>query len=200
MNGFDVAVVPTARVSEPGNGEVDIFPLSIDEKFLQDLLTELFVEHWQDIQFGSLIQGSVLEISLPSAPSLVRSLDGYLTIACGDALHFHLCIGINRGSRRKPVPEGLQQHRKVARAEFYRFLNSKLQPVSWGLRLFNGANEQMLTVYLPNPFLADNGRRLAEPDWSKLALWQKLRVKYLGLEARDDSDYLASRFEHCACC
>jgi hypothetical protein len=199
MNTTSVASLVEQSSTEPGNGTIETFPLSTETETLLELLTELFAENWMSIQFGILIQGSVLEISLPHAPTLVRLLDGYLTITFGNTLHFHLCIGTNRGPRQQPTSEALQKHRKVSRAELYRYLNNKSQPVSWGLRLFNGEEEHMLTVYLPNPLLTDEGRKATIPDWEKLKLWQHLRAKYLGLEPVDSKDYLAKKFVHCCC-
>jgi hypothetical protein len=65
------------------------------------------------------------------------------------------------------------------------------------LQLFNGADEQQITVLLPNPFLeAKTDRFLKEPDWSRLALWDKLRARWFGLREPDPIDRSASRFRH----
>ena len=50
----------------------------------------------------------------------------------------------------------------------------------WGILLWNGAEEQMITLYLPSPFLDDRLKPMREPDWSRLALWNQLRARYLG--------------------
>jgi hypothetical protein len=68
-------------------------------------------------------------------------------------------------------------------------------PVGWGLRLFNGKDEQQLTVFLPNPFLSDELKPLPEPDWTRLNLWNHLRQSCLGLE-QDPKDRSAKRFSH----
>ena len=49
---------------------------------------------------------------------------------------------------------------------------------SWGLRLWNGLDEQMLTVFFPNPYLTDEQKILKEPDWNRLALWKQFREAY----------------------
>lgn len=49
------------------------------------------------------------------------------------------------------------------------------------MRLFNGRDEQMMTVMLPNPFLTNDQQMRDEPEWGQLELWDKLREKYLGL-------------------
>jgi len=49
--------------------------------------------------------------------------------------------------------------------------------VSRGVRLFNGKNEQQITVLLPNPFLdRETDKILRKPDWSRLYLWDQLWV------------------------
>lgn len=68
-------------------------------------------------------------------------------------------------------------------------------PVSWGLRLFNGAGEQQLTVMLPNPFLSESEGILKTPDWNRLFLRDALRQRYLGLQA-DPRDRSAKAFAH----
>ncbi len=180
-------------VTEPGNGTLELFPLDTSATTLVPLCTELFRDHWAAIRFGVLIQGSVLEIRAPAAPVTVAMLDGYLTVAF-DAWHLHICIDAHRGLDQ-PVDSRLAYHRRTARAEFYRRLDPDARPVSWGLRLFNGKDEQQLTVFLPNPFLDDDDKHLASPDWARLTLWDDLRRRYLGL-ATDPRDRTALRFVH----
>jgi hypothetical protein len=72
-----------------------------------------------------------------------------------------------------------------------------MTPVSWGLRLFNGKNEQQITVLLPNPFLdAETDKVLREPDWSRLALWDKLRARWFGMTEPDAFDRSGTGFRH----
>ena len=82
---------------ELGVGPVEMFRLEPSEDFLRQLLTEIFVEHWRHIVFGSLIQGAVFELTA-EAPGEVSMLDGYLTAVFGRS-HLHLCIGEHRGRR-----------------------------------------------------------------------------------------------------
>lgn len=181
-------------VVEPGNGTVEIFSMEPSEAGLVALCTEIFREHWEAIRFGLLIQGAVYEIKAPGAPQRVGMLDGYLTVNFGD-WHFHLCIGEHKGTAEKPVEAELARHRRTARAEFYRVLDDAGHSMSWGFRLFNGNDEQQLTVFLPNPFLSDDDEYLPAPDWSRLALWDRLRARHLGL-GPDPRDRLAERFVH----
>lgn len=179
-------------VDEPGMGRLEIFRLDASEALLHALLKDIFENHWREIVFGTLIQGAVFEIRAPNAPTHVSLLDGYLTVNFG-AWHFHVCIGPHKGTRRNPTDAALARHRRTARAELYRKLDDRDAPVSWGLRLFNGNDEQQLTVFLPNPFLTDRDRPLKKPDWSRLELWDRLRRDYLGL-GPDDKDRSGTGF------
>ncbi|MFQ5913130.1 MAG: hypothetical protein ACE5JS_08105 [Nitrospinota bacterium] len=70
----------------------------------------------------------------------------------------------------------------MGKAAFFRYLNREGASTSWGIRLWNGKGEQMLTFFLPNPYYGEGGR-FGTPDWSKLALWNQLRETHLGLPA-----------------
>lgn len=180
-------------IEEPGMGTLEIFPLAADETTLRTLLTEIFNEHWSAVRFGPLIQGAVFEIAAPQLPRGIGMLDGYLTVDFG-SWHFHLCIGEHRGSPGHPTPPDLARHRQTARAEFYRNVTGGA-PISWAFRMFNGAGEQQMTVMLPNPFLSDEMGILKTPDWTQLAIWDRLRKRYLGLEP-ELRDRSASAFVH----
>jgi hypothetical protein len=191
----DVMVRPE-RVVDPDGATVEVFPLPTDETSLLALLRSLFEDHWAEITFGPIIQGAAWEIRAPHAPTRVGMLDGYLTVAFG-ATHFHLCIGPHKGTKRDPAPEALARHRRTARAELYRRLDHSGAPISWGLRLFNGQDEQQATILLPNPFLsADSEKVLKVPDWSRLALWDQIRARWLGLSEPDPFDRSGRRFTH----
>ncbi len=179
------------RVNEAGNGLLEIFPLSTETAFLQTLITDIFENYWDQIHFGTSVQGGVWEVRAPNAPVRVSMMDGYLTVDFG-LWHFHLCIGEHKGSRKNPCPPELAQHRRTARAELYRHLREDGRPSSWGLRLFNGKDEQQMTVFLPNPYLTVEQKILKEPCWEHLAMWDHLRKTYLGLEP-DPVDRDASR-------
>ena len=174
-------------VEEPGMGRLEIFALKPEASVLEALLREIFSEHWDKVQFGPLIQGAAWEIEASGPPQKIGLHDGYLTVDFGH-WHFHICIGEHRGTRHDPVPPELAAHRRTSRAEFYRMINREGTPDSWGLRLFNGRDEQQITIFLPNPFLSAE-MKFQKPDWTRLALWDHLRRKYLGLapEARDRS-------------
>ncbi len=181
-------------VTEPGMGKLEVFALDTSEDSLLALLTDLFENWWRDVYFGPLIQGAAWEIKAPGAPKRISLLDGYVTVDFG-AWHFHLCIGPHKGSPKSPTPPELAAHRRTKRAELYRQLTADGTPSSWGLRLLNGKDEQQMTVFLPSPFLSDELKPLAEPDWSRLALWDHLRQTYLGL-APDPKDRTGTKFVH----
>jgi hypothetical protein len=148
---------------------------------LLSLCKDLFVDHFRRIRFGPCIQGAVFELELASEPEAFSLLDGYLTVTLppGPA-HFHLCIGETRGLGRDRTPDALAQQRQCRRAAFVRTLRaSDCTPGSWAVRLWNGAGEQMVTVFLPSPFLDDALRRIPA-DYARLSLWNDLRARYLG--------------------
>lgn len=185
------ATSPAVRC-EPGMGTVEVFALPVDEPTLLAVLRDVFENHWDEIRFGVLIQGAVFEIRAP-VPPRIGTLDGYVTVDLG-ASHFHICIGEHRGEPRQPVTAELARHRRCHRAELYRVLHDDA-PVAWGLRMFNGADEQQLTIMLPNPFLDDDQEPLTIPDWNRLSCWDELRGTYLALEP-DPRDRTALRFHH----
>ncbi len=194
MKPESLAPAPARTVVEPGMGTLEIFPLDTSQHALFALLQDLFQNHWSQIRFGPLIQGAAWEIRAPNAPRKIALYDGYLTVEFG-AWHFHLCIGPTRGPGSHPTDPALATHRRTARAELYRQLDTEGRPNSWGLRLFNGKDEQQLTVFLPSPFLSDEMQPLPVPDWSRLAMWDALRREYLGL-GPDPKDRTGTRFEH----
>ncbi|BDV40546.1 hypothetical protein DSM21852_37990 [Methylocystis bryophila] len=126
------------RVSEPDGTPLDVFPLPTDPASLEELIRDLFENHWRDIVFGTLIEGAAWEMRADGPPSKIGVLDGYITVAFG-VPHFHICIGETKGFPNNPTPPELAQRRRTARAEFYRRMRRACVPMSWGLRLFNGA-------------------------------------------------------------
>lgn len=162
-------------VDEPGLGRVETWPIPTDEDTLWMLLQDIFHGHWQHIRFGTMVPGAVWEIRAPNAPTRASLLDGYATVDFG-AWHFHLCIGEFSGA----APD-VAARRRTGRAEFYRLSNSESAPKSWGVRLYTQAGDQQLTVFLPNPFLGEDGTRAAAPHWNKLAAWDRLRSDMLGI-------------------
>jgi hypothetical protein len=190
------ASVVSRRVIDDDGHVIEIFPLAPDEGTLEQLLRELFESHWDKLVFGPIIQGAAWEFQAPHAPTHVGLLDGYLTVAFG-ASHFHLCIGPTQGPRHNPTPDALAQHRRCARAEFFRRLDRAGAPTSWGLRLWNGHGEQQATIVFPNPFLSADGTKiLREPDWSRLTLWDELRDRYIGVRGPDPVDRSGTGFRH----
>jgi hypothetical protein len=185
-------VAAAYRTTEDRIDDLEVFPVPADEKTLQDLLTIMFAEHWRSIRFGTLIQGAVHEIAATEPPRTTM-LDGYLTIDLGNS-HLHLCIGEHRGATDRPVDPELARRRRCAHAELQRqWIDGA--PGSWMFRMFNGDGDQMMTVLLPNPYLDDRDRVLDEPDWSRLALWNELRARFLDLPP-DQVDRSAGGFAH----
>jgi hypothetical protein len=148
--------------------------VAVEGDGVERLLTELFTEYWDKLTVGPLIEGAAYEIQFAARPT-VTMLDGYLTVDTG-AWHFHLCVNDHRGT-----PSSEQARiRRVARAAFFRTEGDSCAPSTWGLRLWNGRGEQMITILFPNAHFDEEWRRLAEPRWEKTALWQELRRRYAG--------------------
>jgi hypothetical protein len=184
------------RVIDPDGATVEIFPLPTDEASLLDLMRDLFQNHWRDITFGPMVQGAAWEMRAPAAPDKIGMFDGYLTVAFG-VPHFHICIGEHKGPHSNPVSPELAHHRRTSRAEMYRRLTRAGTPVSWGIRLFNGKNEQQITVLLPNPFLdRETDKVLKVPEWDRLELWDRLRARWFGLAEPDPFDRSGKGFCH----
>ncbi|MDH3715493.1 MAG: hypothetical protein OET44_16785, partial [Gammaproteobacteria bacterium] len=168
-------------VDRAGGGREEFYSLSTDEAYLRELIEYIFHEYWQGLVFGPIIEGAAFEITCAHTPVSITLLDGYLTVHFGRT-HFHLCIGENRGSPDSPTLPELRARRRTARAEPVRGLDSDGAPQTWSLRLFNGAGEQQLTVFFPNPFLTSDDRIAKAPDRSQLAAWEDVAARYLGLE------------------
>lgn len=171
---------PPVTATESG-GREQRWALPVDEARLLDLVTLLFEEHWHEMWFGVLVEGAAWEVAAPNAPERISMFDGYATVDFG-RWHFHLCIGEHTASG-----EELGRVRRCSSAELYRSLSTDDSPTSWGVRLFNGRGDQMMTVMLPSPFLTETQQLLEEPDWVKLTAWDRLRERFLGLgpDARD---------------
>jgi nitrile hydratase accessory protein len=180
-------------LDELGMGRLEPFPLPTDEPTLLSMLRELFENWWDVIRFGPLLQGAVYEIKLGRPPDRISMLDGYATVDLGD-WHFHVCIGEHRGVPGDGVEPELARIRRCSRAELYRMIHDDA-PVSWGFRMYNGADEQQLTVLLPNPFLDADQQVSESPNWDALACWDRLRERFLGLPP-DRRDRSARRFHH----
>jgi hypothetical protein len=184
MELYDIAIKPPAW--DFASGKVLRLPAMegrSDQELgtLLSLLKRLFIDNWRHITFGICIQGAVFELQMSEQPRGFSMLDGYLTIVIPPGVaHLHLCIGAHRGLGKLTTPEAWQQKRPCARAVLYRKISGDTcTPAYWGLQLWNGANEQMLNVFLPSAFLDDDMKRTA-PNWSRLELWNDLRARYLG--------------------
>lgn len=136
----------------------------------RDLLAELFGLHWREIRFGVLGGGVEWEIQAAQPPRIVPLNDGTVTLHFG-GWHLHLRVGDRPGLDR-PDPERVQS------LIFFRLLDEEQGPTEWGLQLVNGRGEQLITVLLPSPLLGEDDRPLPRPDWTRLALWNRLRRRY----------------------
>ena len=167
-----------------------MWPLPTDEQSLLDLIRLCFEEYWDDIWFGVLVEGAAWEVAAPNPPKRISMYDGYATVDFG-RWHFHLCIGEHRDSG----PE-LGRIRRCARAELYRRIGSDGSPDVVGGRLFNGRDDQLMTLMLPSPFLtndaADARRARSGRSWNCGTGYEP---RYLGLDP-DPLDRSGKGFRH----
>ncbi|TAE55961.1 MAG: (2Fe-2S) ferredoxin domain-containing protein [Nostocales cyanobacterium] len=169
--------IETENLSTGGYIEYEYFDCGSD--VLASLMYTLFEQNWQQVGIAHIVQGSVLELEFNAPPKLCILYDGYLTVAA-EGWHLHLCIDTNFGGPLCKTPVEVRKQRLVSRAAFYRRFNPEGNPRSWGIQFWNGANEQLMTILLPNP-LVDGENLLPEgkPNLEKLALYQDLRDIYV---------------------
>lgn len=166
------------EVTEELDGTRTVYEyMECQEAPLLAFFREVFDSHWKQIVFGPCIHGAVFEIRLTSPPKEITLLDGFLTIDVG-AWHFHLCLGMHRGTQANPTATDLATVRRASKAGFFRTIGDTCLGGSWGFRMWNGVGEQMITIFFPNPYLDDRFKP-QKPDWSRLALWNEMRFKYL---------------------
>ena len=168
-------------ISEPGFGYVEVFSLTTDRGTLESVIRYLFERWWHSIRFGPLLAGAVYEGRVETKPT-IRRVDGFLKIDIGN-WYFYVCVGPS--SKSDDIKA--EQARCPSRAEFYRLLDDDI-PVSWGFRMYNGEGHQTLSITLPNPYLNNELQSIGEPYWKRLACWNYIRRKYLGLRP-DPYDY-----------
>ena len=182
MTEFNCWVTPVNKVviealSTEGSIEYEYFDSSTD--VLSSLLYTLFQQNWQQVGVGHIVQGGVLELEFNAPPKICILYDGYLTVVT-EGWHLHLCIEANLGGPHCKTPLELRQQRQVNRAAFYRRFNAEGIPRSWGIDFWNGADENLMTIFLPNPYVeGENLLPEGKPNLSKLALYEELRDIYV---------------------
>jgi hypothetical protein len=185
-----VSVTPPRfdEISHDPDGSMTAYShFASSEPVLRELADELFGKNWSQITVGPCIEGAVFEIRFVQAPE-IRISDGYLTVDLG-AWHFHLCIGPHKGT----PSEELRRMRPVNKIAFFERRGKGCGGGrSWGMRLWNGYGEQMTTIFLPSPNLTDDLQYVKTPDWTRLALYYRLRQKFLGETIPEDYEAAAN--------
>jgi hypothetical protein len=184
---LDWKIEPQPRETQVDGRVVQLWTLPTDEAFLVGFLRDVFETYWANIVFGPMIEGAAYEMTCPREPDL-SLFDGYLTVGFRGA-HFHLCVGDSLGDPGRPAPPALRTRRRPGTARIFRRLDRDGAPLAWGFEMANGADEPMITIFFASPFLAAGDRLIDPPDWSRLAMWRDLAVRYLGRapEAFDES-------------
>lgn len=184
MTGNGKKSFTTSGLVENLDGTIsEWFEIECSEANLVALIKELFEQHWDHVVFGPCVQGAVFEGRFFAKPRFSYR-DGYATVEVdGDqGWHFHLCLGPHQGTKNRPTPPELAAWRRCSRAAFFRDSDVAGRFGSWGLRLWNGKGEQMMTVFFPNPWMNDaRNKFIATPKWENLALWMTMRENYAGV-------------------
>jgi len=184
IEGWNVNPEPV-KVPAPSCGGVASrheWDLPTSQDFLVALLTDIFENHWHGLRYGPLIEGAAFEIMCVAPPSRITVNDGYLTVFFSRGGHFHLCVGESMGPTFAPTTPEVRAHRKPSRAIIYRGLLRDGPPLTWGFEMWNGKNEQMISIFFSNPFVTDEDTAENEPVWERLQMWRAISKKWLGRE------------------
>ena len=65
------AEIQPRRVVDEDGATVEVFALPTDPESLEELLRDLFQNHWNEITFGPLIQGAAWEMRAAQAPERI---------------------------------------------------------------------------------------------------------------------------------
>jgi len=168
----------TESLPSGGQMEYEDFPCDVDTT--SPLLYRLFQECWDQIEIGHVVEGGVLELGFPAPPKICVLYDGYLTVVT-ESWHLHLCLEEHKGGPLEKTPLELRQERLISRASLYRRLNENGEARSWGIQFWNGANQKMMNIFLPNPYVDEQEDLLPEgkPQQEKLRLFEELRETYI---------------------
>jgi hypothetical protein len=172
---------PIVQKIGDGPRELQVWPLPLDQNYLEEFLKYVFSKYWDQIIFGPIIEGAAYELTCPCEPSKISVFDGYLTISFGGP-HFHLCIGENKGSRADPTPDDLKARRRPSRAQIFRRIDKRGAPISWGFEMKNGADEPMISIFFASPFLSTGDQVSKVPQWERLAMWRDISKRLLDRE------------------
>lgn len=182
MSEFSPWVTPLNHVvtePSPTGGYIEYEDFDYTCDVLSSLLYTLFQQNWHQVGVGHVVQGGVLELEFPAVPKICILYDGYLTVVT-ESWHLHLCIEANLGGPHCKTPLELRKQRQVSRAAFYRRFNAEGIPRSWGIDFWNGALENLITIFLPNPYVeGENLLPEGKPNLAKLELYEELRDIYV---------------------
>ncbi len=172
-------ILKTEIIKEIDGNLTEYFYMQPAQDKLLAFFKEVFGEHWNRVVVGPCVQGSVFEIRLTEKPKRITLNDGYLTVDVGP-WHFHLCIGPTKGTPKNPTLPALAKIRQPSKAGFFHMKTTGHSGLggSWGFKMWNGAKDQMVTIFFPNPWLTDQFKIRKEPDMSRLELWNTLKEKY----------------------
>ena len=156
----------------------DLLSFSREERgTLLSLMMEVFLDHWPHIAFGPCIRGAIYELRLTAMPTDISYFDGFLRLHLQNGTgHFHLSLAPSRASDVDFDGATARGAKHCTRAAFFRGVRSgDDMPSARGLRLWNAAGLQLITVFL-EPLL-DN---IVPKDsvTSTAPAWDALEHKY----------------------
>ena len=92
-----------AIVDADGGGREQVWPLPTDEQSLLDLIHLCFQQYWDDIWFGTLVQGAAWEVAAPNPPKRISMYDGYATVARTRSLRLAALVQQPQSSPRQDL-------------------------------------------------------------------------------------------------
>jgi hypothetical protein len=171
---YDMSVRPgTSGGTElPSGPAANVRGRTLDELGpVLSLCLELFEQHWANITFGPCIRGAIFELALSSKPQVFIH-DGYVIVDLGSAGHLHLCVASK---------DGVSACARVAFFAGYTESHAT-EPVSFGIRFWNGGGQQLLSVFMTarGPAERDEFGIPAglQADERAIEIWQRLRARY----------------------
>jgi len=180
MQISSLATIEPSEVLLRSNGTLErqTWPLSTKPNDLAQLLTELFTQHWQAIEFGPLVAGANYCWRCPGAAKSIELTGSYFNASFSDGQFLQICIAGNRSTL-------IEQQRPEAPSQALLFKNfdSSERLVSCGFEIYNNAFEPMISIRFISQSVANNTH--ASSPLSGLATWQVIYNKWLTRDAAD---------------
>lgn len=137
------------------------------------LYLDLFLKYWDKMNFGQCIPGAIFELSLPAKPQNITYRDGFLIIYLpNSAGHLHLAVNELTSASNFEIEKRVDLCKKIA--FFKGFTAQSKSATDYGIRFWNGKNNQILNVFFGND---DEEGNFQVTDLHK-EIWHNLKEKY----------------------